>query len=512
MFEDFSSQEEQLSEQKESRFEPVEENIIKEIGVPVDLPPEGRAELVSADILELPPELQVPAIEMVVEDAAELKADGAIVSILRNIIKTELGRGLEQDLKDKIVDLAYEIDDIDLQKTLLVELEKAGILVRKYEGPAQTSRVENTSKVAPVEEAGEVEEGTGEVEEVVVDEVVEEVEKIEVKKFDFASEQLPENWELGGGAKVTGDGIIDEIGKGYLRLTENIGYDMGYAFYDQPLSTEKGLAFSFNYVSWGGNGADGITFFLVDGKTTAEDFSPGGVGGSLGYAPRYKVDEGMTNAYVGVGLDEFGNFSSPTEGRNGGPGRTADAVTIRAGGDGFEGYEYVTGTDKLSEGIDKTGVKDRPESEVRKTTISFDRTEKQTLSLTMDMQYGEEGKTERLFENVEIPGEVPDTVKFGFVATTGGAKNIHEIGEVTAQEASIEQPVMEIAEQAPEKAEPVKEAAEHPVEKVAEQEPVKVEPVKVAAEQPAEKPAEQAPEKAEPVKETPAPPVESKPE
>jgi hypothetical protein len=480
MFEDFSSQEEQISEQKENRFNPLEENIIKEIGVPVDLPPESRAEVIAADILELPPELQVPAIEMVVEDAAEVKADSAIVSILRNIIKTELGRGLEQDLKDKIVDLAYEIGDIDLQKTLLVELEKAGILVRKYEGPTDTRRAEVTKKVVPVEEVVETEEEIVDELDEAADEVkqaddeeVEVVEQIEVRKFDFAGEHPPEDWELGGGAKVTGDGKIDEIGKGYLRLTENTAYDMGYALYDQALSTEKGLAFSFNYVSWGGNGADGITFFLVDGKTTSEEFSPGGVGGSLGYAPRHKVDEGMTNAYLGVGLDEFGNFSAPTEGRTGGPGRTADAVTIRAGGDGFDGYDYVAGTGKLAQGIDKTGVKERPESEVRKVTISLDKTENQTMSLTMDMQFGEGGKTERLFEGVEIPGEVPETVKFGFVATTGGSTNYHEVREVTAQEASMEEPIIEVAEQKPEKIEPIKAVAEQPSEIKVEQKPEK---------------------------------------
>ena len=458
MFEDFSSQEEQLNEQGESKFEPVAEDIIKEIGVPADLPPQGRAESISDAILELPPELQVPAIEMVVEDANDIKSDAGIAKILRNIIKTELGRGLEQELKDKIVDLAYEIDDVDLQKTYLVELEKAGILVRKYEAPMETKRVETTQKKSSsVEKVKEVKEKEVEVKEIEVKEV--EVKEVEVKEFDFSGEVPPEEWELGGGAKVTGDGEIDEVGEGYLRLTENKGYDLGYALYEEELSTKKGLAFSFDYVTWGGNGADGITFFLVDGNTTTEEFSTGGVGGSLGYAPRYRSTEGMSNAYVGVGLDEFGNFSAPTEGRTGGPGRKSDTVSIRAGGDGFEGYEFVAGTDKLKEGIDKTGGKERPESEVRNVKISFNNTEKKTMSLTMDMEFGEEGQTERLFEDVEIPGEVPETVKFGFVATTGGAKNYHEVGDITAQEAPLEEHVPEVAEEAKVPAEKVEETS-----------------------------------------------------
>ena len=58
-------------------------------------------------------------------------------------------------------------------------------------------------------------------------------------------------------------------------------------------------------------GADGISFFLIDG--TATPTKAGGFGGSLGYAqntsPPAPTIPGIVGGYLGVGLDEFGNYS-----------------------------------------------------------------------------------------------------------------------------------------------------------------------------------------------------------
>jgi len=120
---------------------------------------------------------------------------------------------------------------------------------------------------------------------------------------NFTTSKLPENWETGGTTVLTGDDQIDPEGDGWLRLTGKTGYELGYAVYDEALSTENGLAFQFDYTSWGGSGADGISFFLFDGETSMEEFNIGGTGGSLGYAPRHKVSEGLSNAVVGIALD-----------------------------------------------------------------------------------------------------------------------------------------------------------------------------------------------------------------
>lgn len=256
---------------------------------------------------------------------------------------------------------------------------------------------------------------------------------------DFSGPQAPEDWVLGGDAEMTGDGQTDPEGDGWLRLTDNESYEIGYAVYDKALDTANGLAFSFDYTSWGGSGADGITFFLMDGETTMEEFNPGGYGGSLGYAPRHKVTEGLSNAIVGIGLDEFGNFSHAGEGRTGGHGRTPDSVSIRAAGDGFEGYEFIDGTERLQQGIDIRNTNERPDqtgSDYRNVSIMFTPVEQQ-FSLTLTMQFGADTEPEQLFKDLLLPGIIPATVKFGFTASTASATNIHEIRNLVIDKAVV---------------------------------------------------------------------------
>jgi len=57
----------------------------------------------------------------------------------------------------------------------------------------------------------------------------------------------------------------------------------------------------------------------------------GGYGGSLGYAPNTSgsVTTGLSGGYLGVGFDEYGNFSSASEGRIGGIGVKCNSITMR---------------------------------------------------------------------------------------------------------------------------------------------------------------------------------------
>src|SRR6202012_2689922 len=57
------------------------------------------------------------------------------------------------------------------------------------------------------------------------------------------------------------------------------------------------------------NGADGISFLLTDGTATAPTVA-GGLGGSMGYSCSNGngTYEGLANAYLGLGIDEYGNF------------------------------------------------------------------------------------------------------------------------------------------------------------------------------------------------------------
>ena len=62
----------------------------------------------------------------------------------------------------------------------------------------------------------------------------------------------------------------------------------------------------FEQYQYGGNGADGIGFYLVDGSTDLT--SAGADGGSLGDAQR-NLAPGVDGGYLGIGLDACGNFA-----------------------------------------------------------------------------------------------------------------------------------------------------------------------------------------------------------
>lgn len=72
---------------------------------------------------------------------------------------------------------------------------------------------------------------------------------------------LPTGWTRGGSAAMT-SGAGDPLNNGWLRLTTNATSQAGYAYYNTPIPTDRGLVITFDYGAWGGTGADGLTFFF----------------------------------------------------------------------------------------------------------------------------------------------------------------------------------------------------------------------------------------------------------
>ncbi len=121
---------------------------------------------------------------------------------------------------------------------------------------------------------------------------------------------------------------------GRLRLTTaSPGGQAGSAIYGLAQPTSAGLRVQFRQEQLGGSGADGISFFLVEGSTTVD--GPGDSGGGLGYMNLPTIPSG--GALLGVGLDRFGNFSSCV----GFGGDSNQALSVRGGF--AEGFSEIAG-------------------------------------------------------------------------------------------------------------------------------------------------------------------------
>jgi hypothetical protein len=107
-----------------------------------------------------------------------------------------------------------------------------------------------------------------------------------------------------------------------LQLTDNGLTQSGGVAYSVPVSTIKPLEFAFNSYQFNafGSAGDGIAFFLAavdptnEGPLPLDNIGPGG--GSLGYSGIAADGEspavpGVPHAYLGVGLDVYGNFATP---------------------------------------------------------------------------------------------------------------------------------------------------------------------------------------------------------
>lgn len=145
--------------------------------------------------------------------------------------------------------------------------------------------------------------------------------------------------------------LPDAPGFGALRLTNgdmakgtNGNSQNGAVVSNFMFPSNQGLNVTFTTVTYGGNGfvgetglaagADGIGFFLADAGTPASPkaVSVGGSGGSLGYScsnvnTNYN---GVVGGYIGIGIDEYGSFSSALDNTNTGA-TDAGTVAVRPG-------------------------------------------------------------------------------------------------------------------------------------------------------------------------------------
>ncbi|HEY9658667.1 MAG TPA: hypothetical protein V6C65_09465, partial [Allocoleopsis sp.] len=233
---------------------------------------------------------------------------------------------------------------------------------------------------------------------------------------------------------------VSLVADNLLRLTDAQPNQSNFVLFSNPVASTEGLSIRFDLYAYGGSGADGLSCFLVDGAVSPD--KAGGTGGSLGYAPRLSATSALSNTgllggYIGVGFDEFGNYSQATQGRTGGPGFTPEAVAVR--GSQANSYRYLTGNQLLSS-LDNPG--DTATRDASRRKVQIDVSAQGVLTVQIDVNNDGDflDADERPIDQYDLVangnGNLPATIKFGFAAATGVKTNIHEVGNITVTTAN----------------------------------------------------------------------------
>jgi MSHA biogenesis protein MshQ len=235
-----------------------------------------------------------------------------------------------------------------------------------------------------------------------------------------------------------------------LRLNDNAGNRATFAQIKKwfPAANNK-VVVEFDFFAWGGsgNGGDGIAVVFSDASVSP---SPGGYGGSIGYANR-SGSNGFGGGWLGIGLDEFGNFQSTGESRRGYPtgytpppganvaassGAKANSVAVRGSGSGQAGYVLLANTGTLTTSV-KTGTTTTDSATKHRYRITLDHSNSVNAFVTVERDTTGAGSSYAIV----IPAfdvkaansgqaAIPTNMLLSFTAGTGGSTNNHEIANV----------------------------------------------------------------------------------
>jgi FtsP/CotA-like multicopper oxidase with cupredoxin domain len=221
----------------------------------------------------------------------------------------------------------------------------------------------------------------------------------------------------------------DANGSGTIQLTSAAQGQNGMLVYRTPFTTAYGLQVVFTDYAYDGTspGGDGLAMFFADASLqipTAE----GTLLGSLGYA--------VPSAYLGVGYDEFGNFSAYGNGGsgNGFPGHIPETVAVR--GAASSGFQYLAGVTNASGNaaslpfpIDSTSTTRPTNAPTFRTTL----TAAGEVIVEIDHHDGNGFVTYLDKKTVGLSGQpaMPAQLYLAFSSTTGSLDNVHQIGNLT---------------------------------------------------------------------------------
>lgn len=241
---------------------------------------------------------------------------------------------------------------------------------------------------------------------------------------DFNRPNLEQDW-----VPFTSSGnFTPRVVSNRLRLTEAIGNQATAVTYQRIFPAANNLVqVELDYYAWAnltGNGADGVSLIFSDATVTPRT---GGFGGSLGYAQRTDTNPntpGFAGGWLGIGLDEWGNFANPTEGRVGGVGFRPQSITVR--GSQASNYRYLT-HQTVSPNIDTRNTNTPAPGD--RYLIEID--SRNASQVLLSIRRTRNNSTTTILNQYSVPlnqqGAIPEEFFLSLAGSTGASVNNHEI-------------------------------------------------------------------------------------
>ena len=248
---------------------------------------------------------------------------------------------------------------------------------------------------------------------------------------NFNDGSLGEDWAV---ASRGATAFTPTVSGQRMRLTSNQG-NVSTSSTLQRLFPAAGnyIQVQFKYYAYNGSGADGVAVVLSDASVTPQ---PGAFGGPLGYGTRGDAaNPGFAGGWLGVGIDEFGNFS--TEGGPGGPGQRPDSVAIRGSGSSpyTSGYGYIAGTAAgLSPGVDSAASTSAAPGHTYRITLDGRFTNQARVTVERDTGSGfvvlPNLNAVNVLAAANQQAPLPSDFYLSLTGSTGGSTNIHELDDL----------------------------------------------------------------------------------
>lgn len=275
---------------------------------------------------------------------------------------------------------------------------------------------------------------------------------------NFNRASLGSNWVTSNSKGGFNPLINTTAGNQRLQLTQNVNDQATLAILQRYFPAAGNIVVvsfrQYAYPNGGGTGgADGIVTIFSDASVAPV---AGGSGGSMGYA-QYNTPAntpGFAGGWLGVGIDEYGNFSNASENRYLGPGARTNSIAIRGPSNSFyssgtgssyaQGYPYVAGTTSLNPILGSTSsiASGGGRGDIYRITIDSRVPGEQWIQVERSTDGGTNYTAHVAYFDlmaalqglsgwggVTLPS-IPSNFWLSFSAGTGGAKNIHEIDDL----------------------------------------------------------------------------------